>query len=66
MVAGKIRNEMKRWGISRPRLIRRARADGVTGVRVDQVLAGSPGWLGQWTTFAIEEWREKVRTAWNY
>lgn len=58
--------EMSRWGISKARLIRRARAVGVSGVRVEEALAGNPGWLREWSQGAIEDWIWMIRTAWNH
>ncbi len=56
---------MTRWGISKARLIRRARQMGVTRARVEEVLTtGSAGWLGQWREEYRRDWQEMVQTAW--
>jgi hypothetical protein len=66
LVASAIRREMKRLGITRPRLTRCAKAAGVTGARVNQALAGDPGWLKTWSHGALADWLEMVRTAWRF
>lgn len=63
-VANILAREMKRFGITAARLRRHARTVGVTGVRVDQVLAGRPGWLGKWTEAGIRDWIDMIRNAW--
>lgn len=65
-ISNLLQREMSRWGISKARLIRRARAVGVSGVRVEEALAGNPGWLREWSQGAIEDWIWMIRTAWNH
>lgn len=65
-VASSIRREMKRLGITRPRLARCANAANVRTARVNQALRGEAGWLGVWTEGALADWLEMVRTAWRF
>jgi hypothetical protein len=62
-VSAILQSEMSRWGISKARLVRRARSVGVSGVRIEQALAGDPGWLREWTAGALEGWVCMIRTA---
>lgn len=61
-----LRHEMTRWGISRARLIRRARAAQVTERRVIEALEGNPGWIQRWTDVALNDWVEMIRTSFTY
>lgn len=58
--------EMKRWGISKARLVRRARAVGISRSRVEEALAGDPGWLKRWTFGAVDDWVWMIRTAFTF
>lgn len=65
-VVAEIRREMKRLGITRPRLARCANFFGVRTVRVNQALRGEAGWLKVWTEGALADWLEMVRRAWQF
>ena len=59
--------EMTRWGISKARLIRRARASQVTATRVCEALAGNPGSVhSKWNDEMIRDWSEMIRTAFTF
>lgn len=59
--------EMTRWGISKARLIRRARASQVTATRVCEALAGIPGSIhSRWNDEMLRDWSEMIRTAFTY
>lgn len=59
--------EMTRWGISKARLIRRARASQVTATRVCEALAGNPGSVhSKWNDEMLRDWSEMIRTAFTF
>lgn len=59
--------EMRRWGISRARLVRRAGASQVTETRVREALTGNPG-AGRrcWNEAMLRDWSEMIRTAFTF
>jgi hypothetical protein len=65
-VAARLASEMKRFGITAPRLARCARANGVTATRARQALRGEPGHLRAWQPGALADWLEMIRTAWQF
>lgn len=65
-IAAMFAREMKRWGVSKARLTRRAREFQTPEIRVREALAGNPGRLGRWNEVAIDDWIRMIRTAWNY
>jgi hypothetical protein len=65
--ANMIYREMNRWGISKARLVRRAKASQVTAKRVSEAMKGIPAaGASCWNEAMIQDWLEMVRTSFTY
>ena len=60
-------SEMRRFGISKARLIRRAKVSQVTAARVHEALTGNPGaGRTRWNELMLQDWSEMIRTAFTF